>query len=320
MSKSGYTDDLRIIKSLLIVTSLQKRKDLKAIETIRKFSMPLSWKPLQELMIDADVWKYAAKKGYDPKEVFCHPDVLINDPTTSLYYRGLCGLSVKAAKSYFGTIESLEEGGSRGLNVEKAQRMARIYNYFICSIIKNSTDWSIENGYRTIIATLGITLDGSMRNKIGGIAEDRIRTMIIEWLSEKKLIAGPKTDKKRVTEKIQRTFELRNGVIMEFSSEPDISFTKEKNLLAVVEIKGGIDPAGALERYGAATKSFQHAIAISSRCKNFYLGAVFTPELERRISEDRLVEKTFNIIEILDDPAARERFFTELFHHVLRIV
>ena len=321
MSKAGYTDHLRIIKSLLIVTSLQKRKDIKAIDAIRKFSKPLSWKPLKEFMIDADVWKYAVKKGYDPKEVFCHPDVLIHNPTTSLYYRGLCGLSVKAAKSYFGTIESLEEGNSRSqLAVEKAQKMACIYNFFICSIIKNSTDWSIENGYRTIIATLGITLDGSMRNKIGRIAEDRIRAMIVEWLAEKKLVVEQKTDKKRISDKIQRTFELKNGVIMEFSSEPDISFTKEKNLLAVVEIKGGIDPAGALERYGAATKSFQHAIATSSRCKNFYLGAVFTPELERRISEDRLVEKTFNIIEILDDPAARERFFTELFHHVLRMV
>lgn len=321
MSKSGYTDDLRIIKSLLIVTSLQKRKDIKAIEAIRKFSKPLSWKPLQEFMIDADVWRYAAKKGYDPKEVFCHPEVLIHNPTTSLYYRGLCGLSVKAAKSYFGTIESLEEGNSRGhLNVEKAQKMAQTYNYFICSIIKNSTDWSIENGYRTIIATLGITLDGSMRNKIGEIAEERIRAMIVEWLTEKKLIVEPKVDKEKISEKTQRVFELKNGVIMEFSSEPDIAFTKEKHLLAVVEIKGGIDPAGALERYGAATKSFQHAIETSSRCKNFYLGAVFTPELERRISEDRLVEKTFNIIEILDDPTARERFFTELFHHVLRIV
>jgi hypothetical protein len=33
-----------------------------------------------------------------------------------------------------------------------------------------------------------------------------------------------------------------------------------QTLLAVVEIKGGIDPAGALERYVAATKSFQHAL------------------------------------------------------------
>jgi len=321
VSKAGYTDDLRILKSLLIVTSLQKRKDIKAAEAIRGFSKPLSWKPLQEHMIDAAVWKYTVKKGYEPKEIFCHPDVLVHNPSTSLYYRGLCGLSLKAAKSYFGAIEPLEEGNPRArLNIEKARKMACVYNYFICSIIKNSSDWSIENGYRTIIATLGITLDGSMRNRIGEIAEERIRSMIVEWLAGKGLFAGPKSAQERVYEKLPRTFALKNNVVMEFSSEPDISFTRENNLLAVVEIKGGIDPAGALERYGAATKSFQHAIATSSRCKNFYLGAVFTPELERRISEDRLVEKTFNIIEILDDPAARERFFIELFHHVLRMI
>ena len=47
--------------------------------------------------------------------------------------------------------------------------------------------------------------------------------------------------------------------------------------------------------------------------QKLYLGAVLTPELERRISTDRLVEKTFNIIEILDDTEKRQHFFNELF-------
>jgi len=46
---------------------------------------------------------------------------------------------------------------------------------------------------------------------------------------------------------------------------------------------------------------------------------VETPELAKRISDDRLVEKTFSIIEILHDAEARERFFREVFHHALRI-
>jgi hypothetical protein len=107
---------------------------------------------------------------------------------------------------------------------------------------------------------------------------------------------------------------------MRFGSEPDISFLRGDDLLAVVEIKGGIDPAGALERYGAATKSFQHAIMRSPRCKNFYIGAIYTPELEKRIKDDRLVEKALNLIEILDKPVARDQFLRELFHHTLRLV
>ena len=41
--------------------------------------------------------------------------------------------------------------------------------------------------------------------------------------------------------------------------------------MAVIEVKGGTDSAGALERYGAAKKSFEHAIEVSPRCKNFYI-------------------------------------------------
>ena len=108
---------------------------------------------------------------------------------------------------------------------------------------------------------------------------------------------------------------------MEFRQEPDVSFYEvpEDTLLAVVEIKGGTDPAGALERYGAATKSFQNAAKRSTRCKNFYLGAVFTTELRRRIEQDRLVEKTYDIIEILTEPEIRESFLQDLFHYTLRL-
>ncbi|MFQ5631304.1 MAG: hypothetical protein ACE5I1_21235 [bacterium] len=108
--------------------------------------------------------------------------------------------------------------------------------------------------------------------------------------------------------------------VMYFGSEPDVSFYKKDELLVVVEIKGGTDAAGTLERYGAATKSFQHSIETSRRCKSFYLAAVFTDELKRRISEDRQVEKAFDIIEILDNPKIRADFFNEIFHHTLRLI
>jgi len=38
------------------------------------------------------------------------------------------------------------------------------------------------------------------------------------------------------------------------------------------------------------------------------LAAVLTPELKRRIAKDRLVKKTFDIIEILAKPESREKF------------
>lgn len=322
--RGSYKDSLRLIRSLLIVTSLREEADIRALEAIRSCSQSLKWKPLSNLMIDQEVWTYAtSKQEYDPRFVFCHPDVLIHEPRTSLYYRGLCALSLKAAREYFGAVDNLENGKTSGLSEEKALQMARTYNTLICSIIKNSADWTLENGRRTVIATLGITLDGIMRNRIGDIAEKRVRVMVLEWLVSKGLVVEPRLRKEDLQESLPSVCTLRGGIVMRFAPEPDISFSKpggdSESLLAVVEIKGGVDPAGALERYGAATKSFQNALTESPHCQNFFLSAVFTPELKKRIRKDRLVAKAFDIVDLLENSETKREFLEELFHYTLRV-
>lgn len=317
---NDYTETLRKIKSQLLVSTLQRKKDHLAFRAVKSIRQRLDWEQRSDLMVDEEVWKYIVTKlACDPKLVFCHPSVLIENPLTSFYYRGLSGLSIKAAKDYFGAVENLESESTRTkLGTGKAKIIAQTYNTFICSIIKNSTDWTLENGKRTIIATLGITLDGVMRNKVGEIAEDRIKHLLVQWLADTNLIVKPKGSKKPIV--ITNEYELSRGITMRFASEPDVSFAAGDTLLAVIEIKGGIDPAGALERYGAARKSFEHAMQVSPKCKNFYLGGVFTAELDRRMDNDRLVEKSFNIIDILQQSQSRREFFLEVFHHTLRLV
>ena len=317
----SYIEDLRLTKSLLVVTSLQKRPDVAARELIEGFTEPLDFSPLRDFMIEERAWRHVQTLRIKPQLVFCHPHVLIAHPATSLYYRGMAGLSIKAAKNYFGSVETLESGSEKAcVSEQKALKMARTYNLFLSSIIINSTHWTLDNGHRTILATMGITLDGTMRNKVGDIAEERIRRMIVEWLAEQGLVEEPTLRAGNIPDVLPRQFRLKGGVTMQFSSEPDISFEQSGELSATVEIKGGIDPAGALERYGAAKKSFEHAVQQSGRCRNFYLGGVFTDELRRRINADRLVEKTYSIVSLLNDAAVRAQFFTELFHHTLRIL
>ncbi|MCF7885535.1 MAG: XcyI family restriction endonuclease [Candidatus Marinimicrobia bacterium] len=320
-SNDNYTRNLRLIKSLLIVTSLQKKDDIKARKKIEHLSLDLSWKPIDRLMIDKEVWEYIIQeKLYDPKLVFCHPDILLTEPTSSLYYRGLSGLSKKAASDYIGTVDSLEKGNPRArLNDKKALKMSQTYNTFICSVIKNSVSWTLQNGYRSIIANIGITLDGKMRNKVGDMAEERIRLLIVKWLWDNNLIVAPDLTEDDLNSQIPNTLQIRDDIEMVFCPEPDIAFYKNGKLIAIIEIKGGTDPAGALERYGAAKKSFESAISESRRCKILYLAAVFTPELKRRIKNDRLVEKYFDIISILEDSEVRNNFLKELFHYTLRV-
>jgi hypothetical protein len=320
-----YSDHIRMIRSLLIVTSLQKKDDLKIAKTISSYKKPLEWN-LDRLLIDPTVWQYiSSTKKYDPKLVFCHPEIIMTHPRASLYYRGLCGLSLKAAKDYCGSsIDVIEnKGGHKKLTGEVAVKIAQTYNYFICSVINNTFEWTIENGHRTIIASLGITIDGKMRNKIGDIAEERIKAIIIEWLKKKNLIIKPDIDRISELEGFPAEVELPNRIIMRFASEPDIAFYIDDMPQAVIEIKGGIDPAGALERYGAATKSFMHAIDQSKggnpRCKNFYVAATYTKELISRIKGDRLVERYFNIIDLLDSEKDRIEFLSEIFVYTLRL-
>ena len=162
-----------------------------------------------------------------------------------------------------------------------------------------------------------------MRNKVGDISERRIRTLILTWLAERDLLLDPRIRVEMTGEDLPSTCLLKKNLVMEFSSEPDIAFWRQgdrgRELIAVVEIKGGIDPAGALERYGAATKSFQQSLAESPHCRNFLLSAVYTPELKRRIRDDRLVDKYFDIVSILEDTKTRMEFFNELFHFALRL-
>jgi len=108
---------------------------------------------------------------------------------------------------------------------------------------------------------------------------------------------------------------------MIFSSEPDVSFKREADglLLCTVEIKGGTDPAGALERYGAGKKSLEAALRENPKCKNFFLSAVFTPEMTNRIDADRLIEKSYSIVDLIEDQSVRDEFFSELFVYTLRL-
>ncbi|MBE9216583.1 hypothetical protein IQ247_28660 [Plectonema cf. radiosum LEGE 06105] len=71
--------------------------------------------------------------------------------------------------------------------------------------------------------------------------------------------------------------------------------------VGVIEIKGGTDPAGALERYGAAKKSFEEAFRIN-------------PEVNTRIENDSTISTYFNLTEILTEQKLQyKNFIQEVF-------
>ncbi len=192
---------------------------------------------------------------------------------------------------------------------EKALRVCQLYNTVISSIILDRTDWTLENGYRNILANIGIAEDGAMRNIIGQEAESAIKDKMLDWARSQGLVRSEQTEP-------GQGWALAGSALMRFGSEPDIAFEKGGALAVLIEVKGGKDPAGALERLGAVKKTFDET---PSSCRNFLVAGVVTPTMRERLDEMRM-ERDFNIDDLLDDEAVWLEFMNEIFHHSLRIV
>lgn len=295
-----------------IAARIAERTDLRIRNRILSFSGSLDYGEREFLLIEKAAWEHISEVGLEPRLVFAHPLLLEEIPQSSLYYRGIALLSRKRVAEIAGSVDGWEANPVRArVDRDKALRLSRLYNAVISSIIIDNTDWTIENGYRNILAAMGITEDGAMRNLIGQEAEGTIKQRLLEWVIDKTLTSEPGS----LTEGRSR-WELKGGILMKFGSEPDISFIKDERYTALIEIKGGKDPAGALERLGAIQKTFAEAPA---SCKNFLVLGAITDTMRKRLDELGLAG-IFFIDDLLYNDNQWEVFMKEIFHHALRIV
>ena len=102
---------------------------------------------------------------------------------------------------------------------------------------------------------------------------------------------------------------------MLYGSEPDVAFVKDGGVVATIEIKGGKDPAGALERLGAVQKSLAET---PPGCTNVLVAGVVTDEMQTRLDQMG-VTKVFLPEELAADGPGWDGFIRELFHHTIGI-
>lgn len=262
-------------------------------------------------MICQQAWDYIREASLEPRLVFAHDRLLLARPAASLHYRGLCGLPQKRVQALATDVTKWEDGTAQRMNPDRCLQVARVYNTVISSIIVESTDWTMENGYRTIMATLGIQLDGSIRNLIGNVAEADVRRYLVDWLDEQGYIQNQNIKGTR--------FELEGPLgscRMQFGSDPDVEFLRDGRCIATIEIKGGTDPAGALERLGAIQKSFAKSPASA---KNYLVAGVVTPAMRQGLDDMDNFEMDFLLNDLRSSQAERSRFMEEIFNHGLRI-
>lgn len=106
-----------------------------------------------------------------------------------------------------------------------------------------------------------------------------------------------------------KVIRLKNAFHLVFASEPDVSLRDPKDQPVVaIEVKAGADPAGALERLGAAMKSFENDRALNPRVKTVYVVMSLTKAVQDRINQARLVDHTFELAPLLVDETTQRRF------------
>lgn len=203
--------------------------------------------------------------------------------------------------------------------------MAQAFNGLISMLIESDPAWSLSNSRVAALLNLGSQVNGSWRNEIGSEGGRRVKELLVSHFIQSGLIANAygannsEIDPKQLAGQFEavRSFVTKTGYMFTFGSEPDVAIRDDKGILiSTIEVKYGLDPAGALERYGAAKKSFEQATKDNPRVHNIYLVSCITPEVKNRIKEDRLVNDDFNLTAILAEAETRSDFLKHIEHLV----
>lgn len=263
-------------------------------------------------------------------QVFCHPRLIREYPILLAYYRNIAALSQKAVK-YLVAIDvkrvEADEENRYPLTEDKALALSCLFNEHISLIIDSSLEsLSEEELYGLLLASTGAQIDGSWRNAIGEEAEKVVQRLIVKETKDRNLLAAliPRVgtavelyNPDELEEQLgnierYRGIMLVNQTSILFSSEPDISLLNNQGAtMGIIEVKGGADPAGALERYGAAKKSFEEALRRNPQVKTILVASCITPQVHTRIQTDSTISFYFNLTEILSEDSTQYEQFTQ---------
>ncbi len=306
--EKAYASRARLFQSEVQKQRLRELCDeVKAVSTVG-----LSW-DRASLGISDKASEKVSQVSIPAHLVFCHPEIITERPGLVRYYRLLAALSDKGLGQLV--------AGTTGQ--ERVAAKARAVNTLISAIIEDAPAFSLEAMRDIMLAEVGSGAQGTWVNLIGKGATQRVRAMFEQYAEAHRLREGVTEERatqggKTVT---RHTLRLNNGWRIVFSPEPDVGiYDPHGKLECAIEIKGSMDKAGAQTRYGEAKKSFQKALRASAQCVTIYLASCFTTAVLEQIKADQQVRKTYNLIEVLDDPAMREGFLREIFHYIMRIV
>jgi hypothetical protein len=249
------------------------------------------------------------------------------------YYRNVATLSQKSV-GYLVAINvkkfETDANGRYPINHSQAIVLARLFNEHVALIVDSSIQSLTKDELHGILLTsTGAQIDGSWRNAIGVEAEKVVQRLLVKEAKERNLLAAlipnlglavEPYDPSRLEEQLgniqrYRGIMLTNKTSILFSSDPDVSLLNAQSAtVAAIEVKGGADPAGALERYGAAKKSFEEARRNDPDVTTILVASCITTEVDTRIQQDPIISSYYNLTEILsEDSSYATKFMSEVF-------
>ena len=288
----------------------QKLHEWKLIEIVDELDNidgeKLDWN-LSDLGISKEAWNKLIHRGIKPILVFAHPTVISSKSSRIIYYRLMSMVSQKSMSKVRLPTTNFESN-SNSITEDKAKKISQHLNKIISILIEFDKELNPNELILWRGMGAGSQAQGSWQNVKGNAAEVLIKSFVAKRIFDVGLVSES-IDCENASE-----VELKDGRILGFSSEPDIGFSRDSVIQIAVEIKGGIDPAGVLERFGAALKSLQEAKKENSNSITILLmeSVSLTKEVSERIENSSDIDLFFTINDITNDPDKRQEFFDVL--------
>jgi len=262
--------------------------------------------PLEALDIATEAWRVVVHApNLTPVMAFAHPEALRTIPGAVRYYRMLSMVSQKSMQRVGLPVASFEEKSARP-DEETAWKLARHFNRILSMLFV--AEGHDEGGFSRDEILLwrgmaaGTQAQGAWQNVKGREVERLLQTRLVGYLR----VQG--------AEQVGPDWQWGNYRV-HFSAEPDIAVWQGNEIVAAVEIKGGIDAAGVLERLGAAVKSLQRVKdAFPAAVTVLVLtGASLTMQAQDDLHRQRQAVNVWYLLEdLLESPAQWQEFLHKI--------
>lgn len=311
------------LRSLFFSRKVYEWGFLGLVDELTVLGDTFDWQKRYEWGITPIAWETIEESSVSSLHVFSHPLILMQYPHMIAYYRNVAVLSQKGTKSLLVDTVPFEQRRKSDLSHDVSLRLCILFNTHISTIVEGTPVFTQRDIDALYFSSAGTQIDGSWRNRIGQESELAVRRLLIASLLQRDLVAtfiGAHNESILDLERdvvlgnlsSYRGVQLTNGRAIRFSSEPDVSLLDtDGSTLAVIEIKGGKDTAGALERLGAVQKSFGNEQGLNARVVTVLVASCVTEEMTRRMEKlrsDGRITEYFDLTDIIYDEGKRLAF------------